>query len=423
MKSFTERDPRIIGAVVVVVLAVLVTGSIVLNRSFFTSSYTLNARFSNAAGIKPGAEVLLAGVDVGRVGSVRQHGNSVIMGLDIDHGVTLPSDTGAAVAVQTLLGVVAVDLEPYHGWSHPLRSGATITDTSVPVEYFNLQNTAGHLLEKSNPAALNALITSLGKITAGKQAQVAQIIEGLNQITAVVDQRQAQVSQLIDAANVLSSTLQGRDTQLVSLIDNLGTVMQGLAARQGALAALIDNTDQVATRTANLVSTNRPQLDALISSLHTDLGIVASHQVDLAQAVAYLGSAFKGYASITYSGTNDTPNGPWANIYANLAGGETDSVLGSCGAFSQVMHLVLGPDPLPCSERTGPLPTPGSSTSAPAVASNQRDGASGASTGGGGSLAGGLTSPVTGGLASGSDYPSSTDPLQSLFAPFLGGGL
>ena len=430
MKGFTERNPKVIGAVVVGVVAVLVAGALFFNRSLFSSTYPVDARFANAAGIKPGTEVFLAGVDVGSVGSVRQVGSSVIARLDVNSGVVLPRHTSAAIQVQTLLGVVGVDLQPHAGWGHPLRPGALITDTTVPVEYYNLQNTAGHLLERSNAAAFNQLIGSLAKVTAGKQAQVAEIIKGLNALTSVVDQRQGQVSQLIDSANVLSSTLQSRDSQLVSLIDNLQTVLQGLAAHQSALAALIDNTDTVATNTANLVAANRPQLDALISSLETDLGIVSSHQVDLAQAVAYLGAAFKGYASITYSGASNTPNGPWVNIYTDLVGATAGGVLGSCGTFSQVMRLVLGPDPLPCSARTGPLPPAGSSASGAGSSASGSGSASGSASGGasGGAALPAGTPSILGGIAGSSGGSSSGgstgggNPLSSLFSPILGGG-
>ena len=69
MKAFADRNPRRIG-----VVALARHGAhrrsavIVLNRGLFSSTYPVEARFSNAAGIGKGTQVLLAGVPVGSVG-------------------------------------------------------------------------------------------------------------------------------------------------------------------------------------------------------------------------------------------------------------------------------------------------------------------------------------------------------------------
>jgi len=409
MKAFTERRPRVLGATAVGVMAVLVIGVIFLNRNIFNSGYQVSARFSNTAGIGSGTEVLVAGVKVGTVTAVKVDGNAVDATMSINHGIVLPHHTLASVQVETLLGVVDVALQPVSGWSSPLRPGAMITDTSVPEEFYQVQNTAGHLLTQTNAKALNNIIESLATITQGKQQQVAQIIKGLGALTTTVDQRSGEVSQLIDSANTVSSTLNSRDQQLTSVLDNLNTVTGGLANQSGDLASLIDNIDQMATQTNILVGQDRPQLNSLLQNLHQVLGVVSTHQVDVAQGVSYLGAALKGFASVGYSGPNNTPN-TWANIYTNvvtLPGGF--GVLGPCGALDQALTAALGPDPLPCSDQTGPLPSGSSS-------STSSGGSSGSSSGAGSSGAGsGSGSTSTSGPNSGAGG------LSQLLSPVLGG--
>ena len=223
------------------------------------------------------------------------------------------------------------------GWDHPLKPGALITDTSVPTEFYQLQNTAHSLLSKTNAQALNSLVTSLANITKDKQTQVAQIIQGLGALTTTVDQRSGQVSQLIDSANTLSSTLAGRDQQLLSVVNNLDTVSTGLAAHNQDLSNLITNVDSMASQTNSLVSQDSPALNSLLQSLHTDLTVVGQHQDDLAEGVSYLGGALKGFQSIAYSGSTPVP---WGNIFANPASlTNTFGVIGPCGD--------LRPDPRP----------------------------------------------------------------------------
>jgi phospholipid/cholesterol/gamma-HCH transport system substrate-binding protein len=343
VKAFTERRPKPIGLIGMVIILAGVLAILFFNRSFFNSGYDVTARFPNAAGITKGSDVLVAGVPVGTVTAVKVHGNSVDTTLSVNHSVQLPQHTAAAIEVETLLGVVDVTLEPISGWQHPLRNGALITDTSVPTELYQLQNEGQKLLSASNTKALNSLVESLATITAGKQTQVAEIIKGLGALTSTVDQRSGQVSQLIDSANTLSSTLTAKDQELLSIIDNLNTVSTGLADHSSDLASLIANVDQMATQTNALVSGDTPALNGLLASLHSDLSVVGAHQDDLAEGVSYLAGAIKGFASIGYAGNQEVD---WGNIFANPAGlTNTYSILGCNGVLDIALSEALGPDP------------------------------------------------------------------------------
>jgi phospholipid/cholesterol/gamma-HCH transport system substrate-binding protein len=409
VKSFTERDPRAIGVVALVVAAAIMLGVLVLNRSVFVPTYTVHARFPDAAGIGKGAPVTVAGVRVGAVTGVHIDGDAVMADMAINHGVVLPHQTSAAIEVQTVLGVLDVSLTPERGWSQPLGDGATITRTSVPVEFQDLQNSAGNLLRQSDVQAFNRMLTSLRAITQGKQTQVAEIVDGLGRFTAAIDARRAQVGNLIDSANALAGTVSQHDQQLGALVDDLTSVVQGLAQHSTQLATLIANTEAVAAQTASLVGQNQPALQGLLSHLTSVLAVVQQHQLDLAQGVSYLASAVTGFASIGYSGPNDAPQS-WGNIYANLLGSAgAYGALGNCAALDTALDGVLGPDPTPCDQRTGP--PVGSPSATP---SGGPSSASTPSSSGTAASAGSAGSP-------GRATPSATvNPLTQLLAPLLG---
>jgi phospholipid/cholesterol/gamma-HCH transport system substrate-binding protein len=346
----------------------------------------------------------MAGVNVGSVSGVHVRGNAVIADLAINHGVVIPYDTAAAVEVQTVLGVLDVALEPKTGWNHPLQDGATITDTAIPVEFQDLAQTAGTLLQQSDVQAFNQLLAELEQVTQGKQVQVAEIITGLGKVASAVGDRQQQVGNLIESANTLASTVAQRDTQLAGVVDQLTTVVSGLAARSSQLNALIVATDQLATETASLVGQNQTQLQGLLAHLQSVLGVLQKHQEDLAEAVAYLSSALKGFSSIGYSGPTNTPN-DWGNIYANVVGiANGYSVLGNCAALDQALDEVLGPDPMPCAQRTGPPEGQTATPSGPA----------------GPVPSGGAQSQGATGGTTGARGPSA-NPLAELLSPLLGG--
>ncbi|HZT66089.1 MAG TPA: MCE family protein [Acidimicrobiales bacterium] len=358
-RSFTERNPVVIGAISLAVIFTFVAAALFLNKNVFGGGKGVVLRFTNAAGLRAGDQVLLAGVPVGEVKSLDQKGDFVYAHITIDGSTDLPDDSSATIEVETLLGQVAVKLVAGHDWGHQLAAGAMISDTTVPTEFQQLQNAAGPLLAQSNGKELSDLLGELATITNGKRTQVSELISGLDKLTATIDDRKSQVGQLIDGSDQVATALASRDQQLASAVTNLETVLAGLAQRRAALSDLITNVGQVAGQTASLVGDNRARLDSLLSALNADLDLVARHQVDLAQGLSYLASAVEGFQSVGYSGAQQYPNS-WANVYTNLVGGG-DQVLGSCGYLDQALDAALGPDPYSCNQRVGPVVAPSSS--------------------------------------------------------------
>jgi phospholipid/cholesterol/gamma-HCH transport system substrate-binding protein len=362
--SFTERNPMVLGALTIGLIVVSVAGVLVLNADFFADRYTVNARFADAAGISPGDTVRVAGVDAGKVDAVRETDGQVEVVMEIDQGVELSGDTAATVQVETVLGTKFVRLTTGDDWENPLEDGDTITDTTTPVELLDLQNTGTRLFDESDGEAFNDLMDSLSQVTEGKQVEVRQIIDGLSDLTAAVSGREQEARRLLDSAETLTGTLADRDEELGSAIDSLNLVVGDLAERRVALIELLESTSAAAREIADVVGDNRADLDLVLDEVHTTLDTIGRHQVDLAQAVAYLGVGIEGFASIGYNGPVEVPR-PWGNIFTQLIGPVgPDGILGSCMPVDRMLDLVFGPDPLPCDQRTGAIiasPGPGES--------------------------------------------------------------
>ncbi|MGH9300877.1 MAG: hypothetical protein ACRD0E_03245, partial [Acidimicrobiales bacterium] len=87
-----------------------------------------------------------------------------------------------------------------------------------------------------------------------------------------------------------------------------------------------------------------------------------------------------------------------------------DAIFGSCGELDSILNQVLGPDPLPCSQRTGPIagqPSSGAPTPASASAPTARSAAPG---GGSPRTAAGQPGPT----------PTGFSPLGSLMSALAG---
>lgn len=405
MKAFTERNHLVIGIITVALIASSTIGVIVLNAGFFANRHPVTAAFADSAGLRPGDRVRVAGVLVGEVDAVRQAGDQVEVEMAVDDGTELSGDTSAEIVVETVLGTKYVQLTTGLDWDDPLGEDDVITDTETPVELLDVQDSGSNLFTESDGESLGTLIDSLTEITEDKSTDVQTIIDGVSRVTAQIDARDQEARRLIESADTLTDTLAERDGDLVTAVDGLNTVLDTLQERRAELVALLEETSGSAGQIADLVGTNRARLDSILADLHTTLQVIGEHQVDLAAGVAYLGVAVEGFASIGYSGPENQPH-PWANIYTQLVGPTSpDGIFGACGPVDFALDLALGPDPLPCREREGPLIDTGG-----AAAGTTQPEPPGAVPGGG--------------VSSGDEPPDATalqQSLSSLLTPLLGG--
>ncbi|MFN8019209.1 MAG: MlaD family protein [Acidimicrobiales bacterium] len=386
MKAFTERNPVVIGVIVVSVIALFTTGALALNGGYLKHRYTVHARFVDAAGLQRHSRVRVAGIVAGEVSGVRAHGDRVDISLKIDRGVELPRDVKAGIVVETLLGSKYVRLSGGHDWKHPLRGGDLILHTRTPTEVLDLENVGTPLLERTDAKALDQLLGKIDRITQGQRGNVGDIVVGLDRLARAVDERQAEARRLIRSTRVVTGRLAARDQDLLAALDDIDVVLDGLAKRRVQVVTLLRETEATSAKTADLVAANRRQLDAVLDEIHQDLQVVGRNQDHLAESMAAMSNAISGFASVGYSGPDEYPN-TWANMYTQLIGPlSPDALFGSCGLLDDAFDVMLGPDPVTdCSARTGPLPS--------------------ASRGG-----------------SGQGSTPAVDPLGAMYGPLAGGG-
>lgn len=125
----------LLGIGALIFLAVQATGA---GGVLSGGSYQVTAKFSNIGGLKPGANVSMAGVTIGSVDGIQLDHDSLEARVTMrisDRYDDLPEDTSAAIYTSGLLGDQYVGLEP-GGATEPLRDGdqILITQSAVVLE-------------------------------------------------------------------------------------------------------------------------------------------------------------------------------------------------------------------------------------------------------------------------------------------------
>jgi len=110
-------------------------GSVSLRPS---ETYSIEARFSNAAGLIVGSEVSVAGVPIGSVTSMKLGKDfSALVAMRINKQFPVPSDSIASIRGHGLLGDKYVAISP-GSEDDTIKPGARITDTESAVDLESL---------------------------------------------------------------------------------------------------------------------------------------------------------------------------------------------------------------------------------------------------------------------------------------------
>ena len=103
-------------------------------------SYDVIANFDSASGLRPGASIEIAGVEVGRVDRIvldPKAGYTARVSLQINSGIELQDDVIAAVRTRGIIGDKFIQLKP-GGSDKLLQNGGRIRETESSIDFESL---------------------------------------------------------------------------------------------------------------------------------------------------------------------------------------------------------------------------------------------------------------------------------------------
>lgn len=108
---------------------------------FSQKGFEISARFDSANGLRPGADVELAGVPVGRVTAIRLDPDPIrsqaIVDMRLDRDLHLSDDSMASIKTSGLIGDKYISLSR-GGSEDEIKSGGMITETESPTDLESL---------------------------------------------------------------------------------------------------------------------------------------------------------------------------------------------------------------------------------------------------------------------------------------------
>ncbi|NUR92285.1 MAG: MCE family protein [Nonomuraea sp.] len=238
---------------------------------------TLNATFDDVQSLVAGHSVQISDVRVGTVTGIALDGYraKVTMSIESDHPV--PAGSTATVAKTSVLGENYVELTPPPGRDLSrgpyLRSGATITDTSVEPDIEQVTAKAGPLIEAIGAQDVNALLDATSTAIGGKGAELNTLIKQTAEVTDAYTAARRDMATTIDALAKLGDQLAKGSDELDKLPGNLANATSRLAHGRKHLKQAIISLTNLA-KEANL--TVYPRHAARLRKLIREIDAIAA---------------------------------------------------------------------------------------------------------------------------------------------------
>jgi phospholipid/cholesterol/gamma-HCH transport system substrate-binding protein len=310
MRSFRERNPVVIGAAGLALVGLLVWSAFNVERLplIGTRGVALAAAFSEAGGLRPGDEVRVAGVKVGKVTEVRLEGDHVRVEFRVGRDTELGQDTGAAVKVKTLLGRKYLALVP--DGPGRLRAGSeipldrTVSAYDVVQAFSDLTTTT----ERIDTSQLARALDTLAREFRDSPGEVRAAIGGLSRLSRTIASRDRQLRSLLHHAEGVSKVLADRDQDLARLVKDGDLLFQEVRARSQVIHELLVSTSALAQQLTALARENRAQLGPALDRLDGVLGLLQRNQSNLERSIQLLAPFARVF-------TNTLGNGRWFDTY------------------------------------------------------------------------------------------------------------
>ena len=235
------------------------------------SSYRINAVYSSAPGLFPGAAVDVLGVPVGTVTSVTNVADKVEVGMELHSGARIPTAADASLVAPELLGQPDVDLNPGYTGGAYLRPGATIAEshTSVPVSTDQLLKQLQRTLKELNPDAVGNLVTNLSQDLDGQGAGLNQLIKSAAGTLQLLADKGSDLGQLNGTLAQLTGTLDSDTSQIEQLVREYDTVSSVVAQHSGQLNSALAQLSGATTSLVTLLTPNLQPLEADVGTVTT----------------------------------------------------------------------------------------------------------------------------------------------------------
>ena len=308
-KPFRERNPIIVGAVSLVVLAMVMVAALRADDlPVIGGGDTYHAMFTEAGGLKVNDEVRIAGVRVGKVDDIELDDGQVKVSFKVDDAAAFGADTRAAIKVKTILGSMFLALEPAGGGQ--LDEGATIPAerTSSPFDVVEAFEGLASTSEQIDTDQLAESLTTLADLTRNTPEEFRGALTGLSRLSANVAAKDEQLNTLLQNLERVSKVLDARDEDIIKLMEDSDVLFRALVARRDAVHDLLVSSTTLSKELTALIKQSRADLKPALAHLENVVAVLNKNEDNLDSSLRLMAPFYRVFA-------NTLGTGPWFDTW------------------------------------------------------------------------------------------------------------
>ncbi|WP_421844518.1 MCE family protein [Mycobacterium sp.] len=264
-----------LGFIAIAVVAVLITA--LLFVKLLGIGYThYTAEFLQAASLRPGNPITVAGIPVGTVTSTKLAGDHVEAGLRVRNNVVLGKNTKASIKITTILGSRYLDLRPDGDGTVPNRT-IDLAHTEVPYDLQAALGDATTTFEQVDFDDVAQSLTILSNQLDGLPAVVPQAMENIQALSSIIATRRDQLGTLLKSTATVTNTLRRQQAGIGNLINQGQQLMGEFVVRRATFHAMMAAVTHLVGTLSKIVVHDRSSLDGLLANLEDLTKLLAQH--------------------------------------------------------------------------------------------------------------------------------------------------
>ena len=306
---FRERNPVIIGAISLAVIAALIMAAFrAQDLPLIGGGDVYHAAFTESGGLKANDEVRIAGVRVGKVESVELAGDHVRVSFRVEGDAEFGEQSAAAIKVKTLLGSMFLAIQP--AGEGQLEEGAEIPveRTSSPYDVVEAFSGLAETSQDIDTDQLAKSFTTLADLTRNTPEEFREALDGVSRLSANVAAKDEQIGELLGNLEKVSTILDERDQDIIALMEDGDVLFRSLVARREAVHRLLTSTSRLSSELTALVKQSRADLKPALLQLESVLDVLNKNEDNIDNSLRLMAPFYRVFA-------NTLGNGPWFDTY------------------------------------------------------------------------------------------------------------
>jgi phospholipid/cholesterol/gamma-HCH transport system substrate-binding protein len=275
--------------------------------AIFGGGSTYRAEFREAAGLKSGDMVTVAGVEAGRVDEVELAGDRVLVSFTVTDA-WVGDRTSASIEIRTLLGAKTLALDPQGEEELASDRPIPLARTSSPFDVVEAFDGLSGTLDQIDTGQLAQSLDTLADTFRDTPPEIRGALDGLSRLSTTIASRDEEIRTLLAGTHELSRTLADRNAEVEKLLKDGNLLLEELQRRRDAISRLLDGTIKLSEQLRGLVADNREQLRPTLEQLDKVAALLQRNK-------DALGTSIRDLAVFVRLFTNATGNGEWFDNY------------------------------------------------------------------------------------------------------------